>query len=424
VASLVRCALALALAVAAVSACGGTSRPTAPPRARIGFLIPAVTELDLLLMVDDSPGMLGQQEFAEALPALLDRLRALPGGVPDLHAGVITSGLPTGTNGAGGCRPAADLNLLPAPNPACGLPGIDRFLRAPAGAGEPELAAFAQKLGCLARVGQGGCAHEHQLASVISIFPPGMVSPSARLLRERAHLVILFFTDEDDCSAPPDTTLFLADLPETGNGVRCALAGHVCGGLPPPAAEFKSPMGLCAAAEGGPLIPLGELTSRLLALRRDEQSFTVAGIFAVPAAHPEVPYEIRRDPQGRLEYASHCQSQLGEAKLGLRLQAFMDQLPAVAITEDICVDDLRPTMARIGRAITKRLTSTCVPGASSTCRVEAARQPLPACQEAGARPCWRTEPDRLCARGHRVVIDGAEALPAGTAVEGTCEPAS
>src|SRR5512144_2911376 len=62
-------------------------------------------DLDLLLVIDDSPSMLDKQNaLTRALPALQSQLAAIPGGVPNLHVGVVTSDM--GTSSSGGLAPA------------------------------------------------------------------------------------------------------------------------------------------------------------------------------------------------------------------------------------------------------------------------------------------------------------------------------
>src|SRR5262245_32370052 len=72
-------------------------------------------DVDLLFVIDDSPSMADkQQNLAANFPKLIDALSRLPGGLPNLHVGVVTSdmgtsaasdetpGPPVGTIGRGG----------------------------------------------------------------------------------------------------------------------------------------------------------------------------------------------------------------------------------------------------------------------------------------------------------------------------------
>src|SRR5690242_16667002 len=60
--------------------------------------------LDVLFVIDDSSGMdAWQNALVAAFPAFVDTLNQLPGGLPDLHLGVVTSDV--GTMGADDSQP-------------------------------------------------------------------------------------------------------------------------------------------------------------------------------------------------------------------------------------------------------------------------------------------------------------------------------
>ena len=67
-----------------------------------------------------------------------------------------------------------------------------------------------QAFSCLATVGTSGCGFEHQLASAAVSLGFRGTTPAANVgfLRPDAFLAIAFITNEDDCSAPPDTPIF------------------------------------------------------------------------------------------------------------------------------------------------------------------------------------------------------------------------
>jgi hypothetical protein len=410
---------ALVIVVALLGAC--TERrelPGAPDAGGFSLELAPVDQLDVLFMMDNSAGMVGQPEFRRSLPALLAELSALPGGSPDLHAGVISSDLGAGAMplGNGGCaRVGGDRGVLQT-RPSCGLPPGERFARAPRGAA----ASINDSLSCMLDLGVLGCGYEHQLAAVALALDPTATPDNAGFLRPDAHLAVVLFTDEDDCSAPPDTSFFAMELPDQSASTRCALGGHVCAGAHPPSAEFRAPLSSCRAAPDGPLLPLGALADRWRASKRDpDRQLTVVGVFASPAAHPQVDYEIARSSVG-LTFASHCSSQLGDAAMALRLPAFVEAFGAAGTSFDFCRDDLGPTLSGIGRAIARRLTSACLPSPARNCQVTAGAS-LPACGDRIESACWRFEADPRC-RGAatRLVIEGAGTLPAGTRISARC----
>ena len=75
-----------------VAACG---EPSGPPYVEVA-LIPTTPsrDLDILFVIDDSPGLLDRQaSLGNAFPALIDELTAIDGKLPNLHIGIVTSDL-------------------------------------------------------------------------------------------------------------------------------------------------------------------------------------------------------------------------------------------------------------------------------------------------------------------------------------------
>jgi len=216
-------------------------------------------EVDLLLVVDDSASMSGEQ--AELGAEVARVLRSLPWlGELDtsLHVGVVSSDL-----GAGGGGSLSE---------GCSYPlGRDgRMLRAHTG-GDPRCAAvsealpyvtvevgdsvddIAHRVGCLVHTGAEGCGFEQPLEAALKALTPaastlrfqqeraGVIESdtgghgsgaNAGFLRESSLLVIAILTDEDDCSTA-DMDLFSpsgADPqypssvpgPRADPGVQCA----------------------------------------------------------------------------------------------------------------------------------------------------------------------------------------------------------
>ncbi len=191
-------------------------------------------EVDLLLVVDDSASMSGEQ--AELGAEVARVLRSLPWlGQLDtsLHVGVVSSDL-----GAGGGGSLSE---------GCSYPlGRDgRMLRAHTG-GDPSCTAvsealpyvtveagdnlddIADRVGCLVHTGAGGCGFEQPLEAALKALTPaafelrfqqergGVIESdtgghgsgaNAGFLRENSLLVIAIITDEDDCSSA-DMDLF------------------------------------------------------------------------------------------------------------------------------------------------------------------------------------------------------------------------
>jgi hypothetical protein len=156
--------------------------------------------------------------------------------------------------------------------------------------------------------------------------------------------------------------------------------------------------------------------------RAPERQLTVAAMFGVPSAHPEIDYRIVPTMQG-VDYAANCRTRLGESVMGLRLARFVEAFGPAGASFDICTDDVVPTLRGIGRAIARRLTSACLPQPVVDCEVTAG-QPVPRCGPRAEAACWQLLPDPRClGSGTLLTIEGAGTLPAGTRVTARCQPA-
>lgn len=177
--------LSAGLATAALSACTADNPAFDPPEAVcqageyfVGqpFTLADSSAVDILLVVDNSPGMAPNQlAFAEAMPALVNRLNAVDG--LDWRAGVISTDL-------------ADQGV-----PQTGATGGDCPANLPSFV-ERSTPGAALALGCNVLLGQEGSEFEQGLEAARRAIEGG-----AGFLREDARLVIVFFSDEDDCTA-------------------------------------------------------------------------------------------------------------------------------------------------------------------------------------------------------------------------------
>jgi hypothetical protein len=246
-------------------------------------LISPERAVDILFMVDNSPSMDPKQRaLAANFPKMISVLQSLPGGLPDVHIGVVSSNMGAGNGAMGGnCgNGLGDMGLLwgndsvntiasvaangsyfanPDPSnpppaliaPGCGLYDGQRWIediQNPNQAGriqnyDPTLQ-LADVFSCLAKaVGVGGCGEEHQLqATRVALIPQaGINDANNGFLRPNAYLAIVLVTDEDDCSASNynadnDNMFDMVNKRNAGDttSLRCAARGHLCGGSPIP----------------------------------------------------------------------------------------------------------------------------------------------------------------------------------------------
>ena len=242
------------------------------------FLASPERAIDILFMIDNSLSM-GPKQAALALnfPKMITTLEALPGGLPDVHIGVVSSNMGAGNGAMGGnCGTGlGDRGLLWGNDPndltasvadgspyatdvshpliasGCGLYLGARWIeniQVASGIGRQQNYSSSLRLedvfSCLATaVGTGGCGQEHQLqATRVALVPQaGINDANNGFLRANAHLAIVLVTDEDDCSASPDNTqnddmfdMSSKRTPGDTTSLRCAARGHLCGGQPIP----------------------------------------------------------------------------------------------------------------------------------------------------------------------------------------------
>src|SRR5262245_59882095 len=95
------------IAVAAVCGCPQRTLPkdrgpVVPPRPTV--YAATNRNVDLLFLIDDSSSMrLSQDNLRRNFPVLMQQLENLPGGLPNIHVGVISSDMGAGDGSVGGC---------------------------------------------------------------------------------------------------------------------------------------------------------------------------------------------------------------------------------------------------------------------------------------------------------------------------------
>jgi hypothetical protein len=231
-------------------------------------------EVDLLFMIDDSSSMLAMQTELKAkidqLLAVFDQLARPTDGKDakfvDLHIGVVTSDFGAGTGdhptaaqptGCGGCGPSGSgpggpgtgghlIALGKEHDPGCAAPVGVPFIKFdfdPKNASANNLPTgqdLKTTFRCMASVGAGGCGFEHQLESVYAALHNNV--DNAGFLRDDAVLAVVLVTNEDDGSAPPDSSFY--DLCDASAGphntFRQTMYGVECGDPPAQVAAMSS----------------------------------------------------------------------------------------------------------------------------------------------------------------------------------------
>jgi hypothetical protein len=332
-----------------------------------------VGELDILFMIDNSASMEQEQASLRAnFPAFMHELEALPGGLPSLHIAIVSSNFGAGPSvPADSCPPLGDRGrFLVRPN--CGLdPGQGAWLSIDRQGTKNFTGDLATVFSCLANLGIMGCGYEHQLQSVRAALTEVAAPPENRgFLRPEAFLAIILLTDEDDCSADPDSTLFEENRTGEAFSLRCALAGHTCGGLPVPSGPFTAPLASCRPAER----PADDAARRSHLINVSQ---LVDGIRLAKPVHPDriiVSAIMGWDPDINAQYRiglvtasagagtitnldllPACKSANGQATPAIRLKAFTEAFGTSGSWYSICAPDLGPVMTNIGRQVAARM---------------------------------------------------------------------
>jgi hypothetical protein len=220
-------------------------------------------EIDILFVIDDSPSMKPKQEaLRQRFASLMEPLAALAArGAPSkLHIGVITTDLGAGPEPIrpGTCSPGGKGARLVAKGAAggdcvgpVGKPFIDWDQTRSDGSGMPASnlpagRSLQETFSCIAAVGDQGWGFEQPLeAARRAIHGGDLITGNEGFFRPNAILVVVFVTDEDDCSADA-ADLFAPPSASMGDrdSFRCVRYGVMTG-------------------EPGMLVPLGATNGRL-----------------------------------------------------------------------------------------------------------------------------------------------------------------
>jgi len=406
IATLLLCALAQAACVPLHD--GGSVPPDKPcpdgMHMALEVTTPGITPVDILVVVDNSMSMAEEQaNLARSFPALLreilegtDRVR-----VDDVHVGVVSTDMGTGGYdvGGGGCTDPVDGDdgiLQHEPNPS--VSGCDAayssYLSYAAEA--PDSVAMdmlSRDFGCIVTLGIDGCAFEQPLKAGKRALVDHRDGANAGFLRPDSLLVVLFLTDEEDCSvAPGGERIF--DPVDPSLGCICRRCSHH--------PELKEPVETYVEA--------------FRSLRADPDRFIAAFLVGVPEHedclglgseipgcldHPGMAYAV--DPVSGTRLVPTCVTSTGEAYPGRRFVQVAQALGQGAIVGSICTADFEPFMHDLADVVHDRIRpATSIPPLP----VEADPEDASLCRAS----CTIVEvlPDlRECPPGHACVGDEA-----------------
>jgi len=370
--------------------------------------------LDLLFMVDNSPSMKPKQDKMKAqFPKLIEALRDRNDGtLPDLRIAILDSDVGAGYSEAcGSTVNQGDKGAFQMRDPAgCGANENARWLEYTKGKPVNFTGELSQVFGCLAsNVGVKGCGYEHQLGVFQWAFYATENASQWDFLRPEAYLGIVILTDEDDCSAPPNTNMYNKRVLAEGGSLRCGTRGHQCDGAQfafPTTGPLSVSYASCRARTDvscdedktdtteatscNPLTSIADLVNSVKQLKGGgdaaDEKVLVAAIYGTPRAGdttaPVYKIDLAKDPNPYAEanakiwdYWPICYdpdyspSSVGVdvaaehgATGGLRIDAFLNGFPARnRRAYSICESDFGPAMQGVGDALANLMGDLCVP---------------------------------------------------------------
>lgn len=384
--------------------------------------------LDLLLVIDDSPGMLDKHaNLAASLPSLISGLGTIPGGLLDLHVGVVSTDM--GTKGSEVVTPGPTIGQIN--NGGCsgtgkrgnlmtyGAPINGTFLSDIRQADGTRLKNYTGTvetvLGTVInQTNAGGCGFEQPLAAMQAALNNNPAN--AGFLRPEVLLAVVFLTDEDDCSFRTPTVLgpesqLLGPL----DSFRCARFGVTCtaGGLTSDQMnQVGTKTGCSARTNSLYLTDVATYRDFLMTLKGDARRVVVGSIAGSPTP---VAVELRPPPQGgtaipalarSCTYAGANVPEVADPPI--RLASFLGEFPDTSAESTICQRDLSMGLSAIAALVMRKLGSPCLAvrlgdqdpnqsGPQVDCAVDdavgSAVTPVPPCSATQPSTCWRLETD-------------------------------
>jgi hypothetical protein len=318
------------------------------------------TQIDVLVVVDDSPGMAEEQAaLVLGIDDLVDGLRA--GGIlPDLHLGVVSTDVGIPPFDAGGCSGDGDDGVLQhVPQVAGCAPPIDVYLADKPGPRGTRIRNYTGSLtdafACVATLGTDGCDFEQPLEAIRRALD-GRHPENAGFLRPGSTLVVIVLSDEDDCSAQ-DTGVFdpdpIHDHISSAYGpfdsFRCTEHGLECDGGT--IARAPASYGQCRPRPGSYLAEPDDLAAALASLHPDGDLYV--GVLGGPI-DPATAVTVTANGAGEPQLASSCSGASGPAAPAVRLAAFAAAFPGRSQVHRICELDLSTALGAIGAAVAGR----------------------------------------------------------------------
>ena len=398
------------LAALALAACG-SDREVVVGEDYQRVLEPLAREtraLDVLFVVDTSGSMLEEQRaLVDAAGAqLFAQLAEDLGGPPDLHVAIVSTDVGVGVPGVPGCPETSADGRFQIGGGAVGC-GIDgsylRDVARPDGSRDRNFTGtITEAFSCAATLGTTGCGFEQPLEAVRRALD-GRYPEHAGFLRADALLLVVFLTDEDDCSAL-DPQLYAAGGPLGPlSSFRCFEHGVVCEPDDPRTPGTKA--GCVPRDDSAYLHPIATYAGFLGALKPVPGMVMLAGMYGPPDT-----VEVGTAATGGPELRATCAAPgTGvEAAPAIRLDAVVQAFPSRFVFESMCESGMSTRLARITRStsgvmsrrpcLLGRLDATTTTGRCRAFAVGAdgTSRTLPGCRSDGEQGCFVVAPSAQC----------------------------
>ena len=370
-------------------------------------------QADILFMIDSG----GSEESAHAnlkanLGSFMDVLKALPGGLPDLHIAVITADMGAGDGTSIiGCSLNGDNGAFHyRPSGGCvsvGFTDPNATFIVDSGGGSPQTNFGTQDvttvLECIIDPGSSGCGFRQQLGSIArALGADGAAPPSQNVgfLRPDALLAIVMLTDADDCSAPPGSPLFdpisgtLNSMYGPTQHFLCNEWGHLCvppgGGAPVQPSRF-APTGSvtdtvvytpamatvsnCQSFEQSPVMTaVGALADGIKALKADPANqILITALVGMTEGPDSEGYTVswRTPPTPDTGPWPGVDHACGDATAGMtagfadpavRIEQFVRSFGANVIVDNFCQADYGASLTNIATTLARMTAPPCFSG--------------------------------------------------------------
>jgi hypothetical protein len=373
-----RVLLALSLA-AAIPACVHDDDPavTSQQPELAAFKAVPDRDLDLLFVVDNSDSMADKQASLVAnFPQMMAVLSTLPGGLPNLHIGVVTSDMgtygaatgvssaPIGIVGNGGCANRGDGGALQTGSAGSALAGnfISDIDNGDGTRARNYTGSLAEVFSQIATVGTTGCGFEQHLESM----KQGLVNPqNTGFLRDDANLAVIVLADEDDCSVA-DSAFFAANSDALGPmlSFRCTRFGITCDQDLDGVGDKTN----CRPDDSSAYLSnVSAYTDFLIQLKGDPRKVMIAGITGPNTPVGVISQMLPGFAAPALELQHSCgfvepDGTTAVADPAVRLQSWIDNFPGRAQWATVCQQDLTGPLQAIGGTARKLVGETCFDG--------------------------------------------------------------